>query len=426
MTGAHSDLGDFDILDPEVQQCPHLYYAAMRESCPVFLAEAAGTEFYLISRHEDVMRVLMDPGTFSSKFGRSGLPPSKEAVKRLIEVQEEYGAYPRRDTLLTVDPPEHTRYRKLVSRAFTSRAIADLEPFIRSRTNELIDRFLPTGRCEFVEEFAVPLPVAVIARALNVPGDRLKDFKRWSDDAIAGTGRELTVDEQVECEKSIIEFQHYFAEQLDQRRAEPREDILTNLVQARIDIQEDPDLPDEPLSTEEILSILQQILVAGNETTTKLLAEAMLLLSERPEVWNQLQTDPTMAGRVAEESLRLSSPTQGMWRIATRDVDVAGTSIPAGSRVVIMYASANRDETLFPDGDSFEPNRDNLSQHLSFGKGNHFCLGASLSRLETTVALEELSRRIHSFSLSSGNEIRYQPSFMLRGLKRLDLELTTS
>ena len=426
MTRTHPDLDGFDILDPEVQQCPHLYYSTMRDSCPVFPTEAAGTEFYLISRHEDVMQVLMDPETFSSKFGRSGLPPSEEAIRRIAEVQNELGAYRRRDTLLTVDPPEHTRYRKLVSRAFTSRAIAELEPFIRDLTNDLIDRFLPAGRCEFVEEFAVPLPVATIARALNVPGDRLEDFKRWSDDAIAGTGRHLTVDEQVECEKSIIEFQHYFAEQLDQRRAEPRNDILTNLVQARIDVQEDPDLPDEPLSTEEILSILQQILVAGNETTTKLLAEAMLLLSERPEVWNQLQTDPTMAGRVAEESLRLSSPTQGMWRIATRDVDIAGTSIPAGSRVVIMYASANRDETLFPDGDSFEPNRDNLSQHLSFGKGNHFCLGASLSRLEAVVALEELSRRIHSFSLSSGNEVQYQPSFMLRGLKRLDLELTTS
>ncbi len=426
MTKIHSDLSNFDILDSETQQCPHAHYALMRESCPVLRTDAAGTEIFLVSRYEDVMKVLMDPQIFSSKFGQSGLPISQEVEDRITEVQKELNAYPRMGTLLTADPPEHMRYRKLVSRAFTAKAIADLEPFIRELSNNLIDGFIAEGSCEFVQAFAVPLPVNVIARALNVPADRLEDFKQWSDDAIAGTGRELTDDEHVEAQKGIIAFQHYFADQLESRRVEPQDDILTNLVNARIDRNEDPDLPDEQLSIPEMLSILQQILVAGNETTTKLLTEAMRLLGERPRFWEQLRTDPTQSRSIIEECLRLAAPTQGMWRIATKDVEVGGTLIPRGSRVVIMFASANRDDSFFPDGDSFDPTRENLSQHLSFGKGTHFCLGASLSRLEGTVALEELSRRIRSFSLSQANDFRYHPSFMLRGLERLELEMMTS
>ncbi|HAB30653.1 MAG TPA: cytochrome P450, partial [Gemmatimonadetes bacterium] len=150
MTKIHSDLSNFDILDSETQQCPHAHYALMRESCPVLRTDAAGTEIFLVSRYEDVMKVLMDPQVFSSKFGQSGLPISQEVEDRITEVQKELNAYPRMGTLLTADPPEHTRYRKLVSRAFTAKAIADLEPFIRELSNNLIDGFIAEGSCEFV------------------------------------------------------------------------------------------------------------------------------------------------------------------------------------------------------------------------------------------------------------------------------------
>jgi len=174
----------------------------------------------------------------------------------------------------------------------------------------------------------------------------------------------------------------------------------------------------------EMLSIVQQLLVAGNETTTKLLTETMRLLAENPDQWRRLKDDPGRAPAVIEEALRLSTPTQGMFRIATRDHDLDGVQIPKGARLVIVFASANRDEELYAGPDDFDPDRENLRDHLAFGKGIHFCLGAALSRLEGKVALEELSRRLDGFTLAEGNEFNYFASFLLRGLTKLDLDIT--
>jgi cytochrome P450 len=172
-----------------------------------------------------------------------------------------------------------------------------------------------------------------------------------------------------------------------------------------------------------MLSIIQQLLVAGNETTTKLLTETMRLLAENPDEWTRLKQDPSRAPQIVEEALRLSTPTQGMFRISTTDHELGGVHIPKGARIVIVFASANRDESLYPDPDGFDPDRDNLRDHLAFGKGIHFCLGAALSRLEGKVALEELSRRLESFTLPETNEYQYFPSFLLRGLTRLDVDV---
>jgi cytochrome P450 len=174
----------------------------------------------------------------------------------------------------------------------------------------------------------------------------------------------------------------------------------------------------------EMLSIVQQLLVAGNETTTKSLTEAMVLLARDPEQWAKLQAQPDRAGPVSEEVLRLSTPTQGMFRIATRDTEIDGMPIPAGARVVLVYSAANRDLSVWDDPDEFRPDRDNLKEHLAFGKGIHFCLGAPLSRLELQVALAVLSRRLGQLRLPESNDFAYHPSFLLRGLKRLDLAFT--
>ncbi|MDH4168804.1 MAG: cytochrome P450 [Acidimicrobiia bacterium] len=417
------ELGDFGLFDPAVQQCPHAYYARMREEAPIFFTDAAGIELHLVTRHHDVLEVLRDTDTYSSQFDGGGLPASGDLRRRLTELIAEQDGYPSVSTLLTADPPAHTRYRKLVNKAFTPRAIAGLEPTIRAITTELIDGFIDEPTVEFVERFAVPLPVTTIAKALNVPDDRLSDFKRWSDDAIAGIGTNIDDDQRVEAQRGVIEFQKYFAAQLDERRTDPRDDILTRLLEARIDSDEDPDLPSEPLSMPEMLSIIQQLLVAGNETTTKMLTEMMRLFGENPGEWAAVRDDPSRVKAAVEETLRLSTPTQGMWRIVRRDTELAGVSLPAGSRVVAMFTSANRDESLFADPDTFDPDRDGLTNQIAFGKGVHYCLGANLSRLEGTIALEELSRRIAAFRLADSNDYAYHPSFMLRGLKRLELEL---
>jgi cytochrome P450 len=331
---------------------------------------------------------------------------------------------PRVSTMLTADQPEHTRYRRLVAKAFNPRAIAELEPVVRETAVGLIDSWIDRGHIDFVESFGVPLPVRVIAHALNVPDDRLDDFKRWSDDSIAGIGTNITIDQRIAAERGVNEFQAYFAEQIDRRRTEPRDDLLTNLLNARID-HDDPEVVDKrPLDMPEMLSIVQQLLVAGNETTTKMLTEMMRLLAENPQQWQMVKEDPSRIDRVVEETLRLSTPTQGMWRIVTRDVELGGVAIPAGSRIVIVFSSANRDESVFADSDAFDPDRPGLREHIAFGKGIHYCLGANLSRLEGKVALEELSRRLDGFTLSASNTFEYFPSFMLRGLTRLDVDFT--
>jgi len=415
-----NDLSTFNPFDPTTLQCPFPHYAEMRAVEPVHFVEQFGV--HLVTRYDLVMEVLRDPDTYSSRFGTTGMPMSAEDRQRMAEVMAE--GYPRVATMLSADQPDHTRYRRLVSKAFHPASIAALEPVIREVAVRSIESWIESGSIEFVQSFGVPLPVEVIAHALNVPPERMADFKRWSDDSIAGIGTNLGIEGRMRAERGVNEFQHYFAEQLERRRTEPRDDLLTNLLNARID-NDDPDIDDKrPLDMPEMLSIVQQLLVAGNETTTKMLTEMMRLLGEHPDQWRALQADPSRIDKVVEETLRISTPTQGMWRIVTRDVNLGGVDIAAGSRIIIVFSSANRDEEMYTAADDFDPDRDNLRNHLAFGKGIHFCLGANLSRLEGQVALQELSRRIDSFRLSPDNTYNYFPSFMLRGLTSLHIDFT--
>ena len=312
----------------------------------------------------------------------------------------------------------------MLARGPAWKLIAELEPVIRAITVRLIDSWIDRGQIELVSDFAVPLPVEVIAHALNVPDDRLADFKRWSDDSIAGIGTNISLEERLQAERGVNEFQRYFAEQIELRRLGPRDDILTNLLNAQID-DDDPDVTDKrQLDMPEMLSIVQQLLVAGNETTTKMLTEMVRLLADHPEEWAKVKSDPSRIERVVEETLRLSTPTQGMWRVVAKDTELGGVPLKKGSRMIIAFCSANRDEDLFSDPDAFQPDREHLRENLAFGKGIHFCLGANLSRLEGKVALEELSKRLETITLSTSNTFDYYPSFMLRGLTRLDVEFT--
>lgn len=427
------DLDEFGLFDPAIQQCPHAYYARMREQAPVFEVATPGAPLYLITRYDDVVEVVRDPDTFSSRFDTSSYM-SSELAQRMADLYRAEGGYPPVRTLLSADPPAHTRFRRLISKAFTPKVIADLEPTIREISTGLIDAMLAASAdgssLDFVEAFAVPLPVTVIAKALNVPDDRLADFKRWSDASVAGIGTDISIPERLEAEREVIEFQKFFASQIEARRTAPQDDLLTNLLNARIDRESDgigdTELSDAPLTMAEMLSIIQQLLVAGNETTTKMLAETMRLLGENPAEWHALRADPERVHPIIEETLRLSTPVQGMFRIARRDVTVAGVEIAAGSRVVVMYGAANRDAAMFEDAESFCPGRDGATNHLAFGRGIHFCVGAALARLEGRVALTEFARRLSSFELDAANTFEYHPSFMLRGLKRLDVRLTAA
>jgi cytochrome P450 len=417
-------LEGFNPFSEAVQQCPHLYYRAMQEQAPVFPVQ--GTDLFMVTKHEMVTPILRDTQTFSSRFGSAGEMPKGEVVERIKEVLAT--GWPQVPTMLTIDPPYHTRFRGTVASYFTPKRLADVVAPVRAIVERLLDD-IPSGSFDLVPHFAVPLPIEAIAQVLNVPADRMADFKRWSDDSIANIGAVISDDRRVEAYRGIVEFQHYFAAQLEQRRAEPCGDLMSDLVQAVIDSDPLPDGtpgPKRPLEMAEMLSIVQQLLVAGNETTTKSITEGVRLLAENPHVFAKLQADPAgYAPLVTEEVLRLSTPTQGMFRVATTDTELGGVAIPKGSRLVVVYAAANRDRSVWGDDpDRFDPDRPNLKEHLAFGKGIHFCLGAPLSRIELNAAFEAIGRRVERIELVDTNDFRYHPSFMLRGLVHLDVTFT--
>lgn len=421
MSGCPADLAQFDPFDAEALQCPHAAYQRMRAEAPVLFLERLG--MWMVTRNDLVQQVLRDPGTFSSRFGGPATPMAGGGGGSDPVAQVVAEGYPRVSTMLTEDPPEHTRFRALVTKAFTPKAVAGLEPFVRRIVNDLLDGWGDRTDVEFVADFAVPLPVKAIATMLGVPEHRYPDVKRWSDAFIAGIGTIQSTEQRVASERVVNEFQHFFAAELERRRTEPTDDLLTHLLQARID---EPGVDPRPLDVPEILSILSQLMTAGNETTTKLLSEAMRLLGEQPHEWQALRADPARADRVVEEALRLSSPTQGMFRRVRRDTELGGVPLPKGSMIIVVFGAANRDTDVFGgDAEAFVPDRSNAREHLAFGKGVHFCLGAALTRLEARVALEELARRLPAFVLAEHNDFAYFPSILLRGLQSLHLRLAT-
>ena len=264
----------------------------------------------------------------------------------------------------------------------------------------------------------------VIHYALNMSEESREKVHQWSEDANAALGVAPSDERRISAAEGQLASQRYWQSEYEDRLANPVDDILSDLAHADFD---DPDTPDgetRKLEFPEVYGIIRQLMVAGNETTTKFLNETIRMLIEQPQWWTAMENDPegTVRGLV-EEGLRYSSPTQGLFRHVTKDTELRGVKIPKGSTVWVMFASANRDEAVFPDPDTFDPTRDNAKDHLAFGKGHHFCIGAPLSRLEGKVALEELVKRIKLPSFNQNNSFAYEPSFILRGLAELNLDI---
>ncbi|WP_169812517.1 cytochrome P450 [Nocardia acidivorans] len=414
-TPAHS-IDAFDPLDPQTLQCPHPWHRALRTHAPVHFVAARGMWF--VTSRDLVAKALADHDTFSSAFGLPQMP-IPDRIKAEVEAITAQG-WPPVPTLLTADPPEHHYYRRMLAKAFTPRFIARLEPEIRSIARELVAALPDGAPVETIERFAAPLPLRVIATVLNVPGDRIHDFKRWSDQFTATVGGQLDDAGLLEQARNMVEFQRYFAARLDDRRADPRDDLLSGLVTAH-----SMDNQDEPLSTGAILNIIVQLLIAGNETSTKLLGGVLHELAREPRLWAELRERPAeRAADIIEEGLRFLSPVQSMFRITKAEATLGDYTIPAGQLVVLVFGSANRDQEIFTDPDEFDPDRPNAKAHLAFGAGIHACLGAPLARLESRIALEELAARFGTLQLDRDNDFAYEPSFMLRGFQRLSVVCT--
>ncbi len=414
------DLANYDPMDREIQQCPFDHYAALRDHGPVFHHEPTG--MYFVARHDVVNQILRDTTTFSSVGSNVKTAASSDVMEQVAAIMAE--GWPRAETMLTVDPPRHTRYRKLVARTFSARRIATLEDTVRQIAIDLIDAFPDNGPIDFHTDFAVSLPVRVIHHALNMSPDTVDHIKVWSDAANIALGASPPDEARLDAARSQVEAQRYWYEEYQDRLTTPRDDILSDLTHADFDDPDSPDTETRKLEFPEVYSIIKQLMVAGNETTTKFLNETMRMLIERPDVWAELAADP--AARIhglVEEGLRLSSPNQGLFRYVTADTELDGVPIPAGSTLWVMFAAANRDAAVFADAESFDLSRDNVKEHLAFGKGHHFCIGAPLSRLEGKVAFEELAKRIELPSFAPHHVFEYEPSFIMRGLARLDLHV---
>lgn len=349
--------------------------AQLRAESPVFWYDPG--KFWTLTRHADVLSVSKDPSTFCSSQG--------------VLMNDRSRVVAATDSILYIDPPTHSRYRKLVSAGFTARRVAALEEQVRRIARELLDAATPGEEIDLVETFAAPLPLLVIAELIGVPGSDRGQFRIWSD-AVMEAATAVTDENAL----LALELMDYFRKALHERTHSSRDDLLDVLVKAEVD--------GDRLTQGEQIGFCMSLLVAGNETTRSALSSGLVALAEHPDQRARLSADPTMMPSAVEELLRWTTPVAAMARTATRDTVIGEEQISAGDYVVMVYLSANRDEAVYgASAASFDISRQ-TNPHLTFGIGEHFCLGASLARLETRVLLEELLTRFPSYEVTDPGE----------------------
>ena len=417
---AHS----YDPLNPEVRRDPYPHYLDLRRKAPVTRIESTG--FWAVATHREVLEVFRNPDAFSSSAMRfidtNGRPPVNPMEQLGSMTPEEMAKFiaalpfPPLEmmaarSVIFSDPPVHDALRAIVNRGFTPRKIAALEPRVRAITRDCLADARRKGELELMRDLAIPVPVTVIAEMLGVDPERRDDFKRWSDAIVTSTtgvgGRRRARSPEV------MELFKYLAQVIEQRRQSPRDDLISTLLRAE---------DGQALKPVEVVMFTLLLLVAGNETTTNLVGNIGLALTQNPGEQARVHADPALVPLLVEEGLRFDPPAQAMYRETTRAVELGGVSIAKGEIVVPLIGSANRDEGVFPGGDRFEVRRDRPN-HVAFGFGVHFCLGASLARLEARVMLEELLQ-LGPIARKPGSDYERLDSFMLRGLRSLPLVLS--
>ena len=382
-----------DIFSADFQEDPYPAYATLREGSPVYRDPRHGT--FLLTRFADVDAALRDHETFRSGAGPSPMPPAAGSANM--------GSLP---LLAATDPPQHDQLRALVSRAFTPRRVAASEERIREFARKQVEA-IEDGEFDLVQALSVPLPVAVIAEILGVDAARQDDFRRWSDATVGMMDRSP----EPEMIQASFELVAYFREVLEERRRAPRDDMMSDLLRAEIDGRR--------LDDRELDAFFIMLLVAGNETTTNWISNQLNILATRPDVWKACREDRSLVPIALEETLRFDSPVQNLGRETTREIELQGVEIPAGSRVVVSFGAANRDPRAFDAPDEYRLDRGEL-RHLAFGQGRHFCLGAGLARLEGRLAHEAQLDRLESNEPGAAEPERLH-STVIRGFERLHL-----
>ena len=384
-----------NLFDPAVREDPYPFYAALRATAPACVVDPVGA--WLVTSYDAVLEVLRQPELYSSLAMR--------AAMTLGRLDDDEGPPPM---VISSDPPQHTRLRTLVNRGFTPRRIQRMEPLVRRITKDLFAEIDRRGECDLVGDLTVPLPVMVISEMLGIEPERFEDFKRWSQVIVSVFGRAPSEDQLEAFHSTLDELDDYLEPLIERRRSDPRDDIISVLTQKE---------EEDALSADEVIGFVILLLIAGNETTTNLIGNTIIALWDNPEQLALLNTSPERIPDAVEEALRFSSPVQMLFRQTTQDVELGGEKIPEGAIVMPCYAAANRDPKRFEDPDRFDIGRDNQG-HVAFGLGLHFCLGASLARLEARIALEGLVPRLAKLRCRE-ERIRWSESPFLRGPQRL-------
>ena len=397
------------MLTRELLKDPYPFFARLREAAPVQYLEPL-FQSYWVTRFEEVGEVLKNPAHYSSRVMDFGMRLSDRLsaeVRHLASAEH---------SLLSADPPLHTRLRERVGRAFTPRRVVELEPRVRALTRQLLDGAGGGEELELVEALSTPLPLTVIAELLGVEPERRQDFKRWSEDTINASSLALTESDTARLETSLRALYAYLHQAIEERRRAPRADLISALVESGG--------AEDWLTPRDLVNFCRLLLISGHETVTHLVGNALLALARHPEQWALLREDPTRIPQAVEEVLRFDPPVQALFRETTQPVELAGQALPAKARVLVLVAAAHRDPRRHAEPDRFDITRE-AQGHYGLGQGIHYCLGAPLARLEARVVLEELLARFARVELAPGQEqaLEWGNSFFIRGLRALRLKV---
>jgi cholest-4-en-3-one 26-monooxygenase len=408
------ELSDINLLDPDVftEGVPHDWFTYLRNNAPVYKhPEPDGPGFWVITKHEDVGIVGRDAKTFSSAAARGGVVGLEEPTEEERAMQESTGAFVG-NMMLYMDPPDHTRYRDIVHHGFRPRMIWALEQKVRERAVRILDDAVAKRECDFVVDIAAELPLQAIAELLGVPmEDRHKLFD-WSNRMIGSVDPEYAVSRE-NVQQASVEMFVYAQELADERRRNPKDDIVTKLLEAEVD--------GHSLSELDFNLFFLLLAVAGNETTRNALSHGMAAFLDNPDQYQILVEDASVIDLAVEEIVRWASPVMYFRRNVTQDTEIRGVPISEGDKVSVWYISANRDEDVFDEPFRFDIRRD-PNDHIAFGHGHHFCLGFNLARLEIKVLLEELRKRVTKIE-SVGDISRLRSNF-IAGIKHLPVRFT--
>jgi cytochrome P450 len=414
---AYANLDDIDFFAPEILQNPYELLARLRRERPVARFRQAGFDRvqFVVSTHALVDEVFRDQRRFSSNFmemltgGGKGNPEATAILSR---------TWPEVNTLLTADEPDHTRLRSLAAKGFTPKRVKRMSDLIGQSIKDLIDKFAEKGECDFVRQFAVPMPISSIGAVLGIPPQYYDALYEWTFALMRRNGQMGTPAEQVADAHRIVELKEFVHRLVHERQADPKDDLLSDLVTAREDGV-------SPFTELETLSTALMLLVGGAETTRSTLIATMARLMQSPDQLELVRKDLALVPKAIEETLRIDTPGTALWRIANFDTELGGVSIPKDSIIMMRMDSANRDSAVFQNPDKFDILRPDIGRHLSFGMGIHYCIGFRLAREQAAQSITQLLARLENVRMiAEKSDLRAHPSVHTRCLRALHLAFT--